>query len=89
MIIYYSSCDVYVLAVGATSGVIARKIGVNLPVYPLKVRLLWFHFIIYCKQEQTLRHWSPGCCIRLKKRGPLRYLHFCTSRGIEYMYSFG
>ena len=38
--IYYSSCDVYVLAVGATSGVIGRKIGVNLPVYPLKVRLL-------------------------------------------------
>ena len=39
MIIYYPSSDVYVLAVGATSGVIGRQIGVNLPVYPLKVKL--------------------------------------------------
>ena len=29
------------------------------------------------------KHWSPGCYRRLKKRCPLRYLHFWTAPSWE------
>ena len=43
--------DVYVLAMGATSGGIVRTLGVNVPMYPLKVYkikglLLFWHITI-------------------------------------------